>query len=411
MCNLESDCKLPAEDVGDDDDVKETSSYDLKDIHYEGDLAIYTDPNTKYQYTWNTEKNEWEIRNNYQYGFEDDTHTYTDADGVKFFWDKEKKAWFPKINDDFMAQYQMNYGFIDNTQIKQDVEKIEEKPLEKLPQQNKGEKRKPSEPTWFELDNRKNTKVYVSNLPLDITEEEYVEVMQKYGLIMKDDATGKLKIKLYKEPNTDYLKGDGLCTYMKVESVELALKILDGSKLKGKTIHVERAKFQMKGEYDPSLKPKTRKKKEKQKLKRIQEKMFDWRPEKMIGERSQHEKIVIVKNLFVSSMFDENVSLILEYQQDLREECSKCGVVRKVILYDRHPEGVAQINMKTPEEADQCVQLLNNRWFGKRRITAEIWDGKTKFKIQETDAQISERLDKWDKYLEDGDKDDGIKKK
>lgn len=297
----------------------------------------------------------------------------------------------------------MSYGFVDTTKSKPELEvKPEENPKKPpiQPPLKKGEKRKPSEPTWFELDNKKNTKVYVSNLPLDITEEEFVEVMQKCGLIMKDDTTGKLKIKLYKEPNTEYLKGDGLCTYIKVESVDLALKILDGTKLKGKVIKVERAKFQMKGEYDPSLKPKSRKKKEKQKLRRVQEKLFDWRPEKMLGERGQHERIVIVKNLFESSMFDVNVSLILEYQQDLREECSKCGDVRKVIIYDRHPEGVAQINMKTPEEADECVKLLNNRWFGKRQITAEIWDGKTKYKIQETDSQISQRIEKWDKYLE-----------
>ena len=26
-------------------------------------------------------------------------------------WDAAKNAWFPKIDEDFMAQYQMNYGF------------------------------------------------------------------------------------------------------------------------------------------------------------------------------------------------------------------------------------------------------------------------------------------------------------
>lgn len=41
--------------------------------------------------------------------------TYTDKDGAVFFWDVSKSAWFPKIDDDFMARYQMNYGFIDNT--------------------------------------------------------------------------------------------------------------------------------------------------------------------------------------------------------------------------------------------------------------------------------------------------------
>ena len=41
-----------------------------------------------------------------------------------------------------------------------------------------------------------------------------------------------------------------------------------------------------------------------------------------------------MKNLFESKMFDKDASLILEYQQDLREECSKCGDVKKVIIYD-----------------------------------------------------------------------------
>jgi len=53
--------------------------------------------------------------------------------------------------------------------------------------------------------------------------------------------------------------------------VDLALKILDGSQVHGRTLSVQRAKFQMKGEYDPALKPK-RKKKDKDRQKKIHEK-------------------------------------------------------------------------------------------------------------------------------------------
>ena len=42
-------------------------------------------------------------------------------------------------------------------------------------------------PTWFEMDEDKNCNVYVSNLPLDITEEELLEIMTKCGIIMEDD--------------------------------------------------------------------------------------------------------------------------------------------------------------------------------------------------------------------------------
>lgn len=296
-----------------------------------------------------------------------------------------------------MAKYQMNYGFIDNTNVKVDVPKI---PTTAKPKKIKGEKRKASDPTWFELDESQNASVYVSNLPSELSEEEFVDVMQKCGLVMKDPQSGKYKIKLYKEPGTDILKGDALCTYIKVESVELALNVLDGIDLKGKKIKIERAKFQLKGKYDPKLKPKMKKKKDKLKLKKAQEKLFDWRPEKQVGEKAKHERIVVIRNLFDPSIFDIDVGLILEFQQDLREECSKYGEVRKVVIYDRHPEGVAQINMGSPEEADQIVQILHNRWFMKRQLTAEIWDGKTKFKIAETDSEIKQRLDKWDEFLE-----------
>lgn len=51
------------------------------------------------------------------------------------------------------------------------------------------------------------------------------------------------------------------------------------------------------------------------------------------------------------------------------------------IFFQRHKDGVAQINFKDPEEADACVQLFNNRWFNQRKITAETWDGKTKYRF------------------------------
>ncbi|KAK8775922.1 hypothetical protein V5799_030732, partial [Amblyomma americanum] len=55
----------------------------------------------------------------------------------------------------------------------------------------------------------------------------------------------------------------------KVESVELALRILDGYRLRDKEIRVERAQFQLKGSYDPAMKPKKKKQsKDKERLKK-----------------------------------------------------------------------------------------------------------------------------------------------
>lgn len=403
------------------------------DYEFDGESYCYKDVNTGVTYKFDNSKHSWVIKHkdcsadneesedsdnenkddsivkqdmsSGTYGYEGDTHTYTDAtDGTVYFWDKEKNAWFPKVDEDFLAHYQMNYGFTDTSTAVSAKEKVDTGDKKENGEGQPGMKRKagPQEPSWFDMDDQFNTKVYVSNLPVDITEQEFVDVMQKCGLVMKDAETGKMKIKLYMEPGTSQPKGDGLCSYIKIESVDLALKLLDGYELRGHKLHVERAKFQMKGSYDPNLKPKKRKKKEKEKLKKMQEKLFDWRPDKLRGERSKHEKVVIVKNLFDPAIFDKEVSLLLEYQQDLREECSKCGDVRRVVIYDRHPEGVAQITFREPEEADACVSLLNGRWFGQRKITAETWDGKTKYKVAETDAEVQQRLQKWNKFLESG---------
>jgi len=365
-------------------------NYEFDDIHK---TYKYIDKQTNVSYMWNQKCNKWDIEkketislieeknvddDNGEEEFDDDedndqgrtkrivmrqdmskgkyghdgtTQTYTDpADGTVYIWDREKNAWFPKIDDDFLAHYQLSYGFNSNENTTKsvsdtntssetkvnEIQNIETTPESNVISNENSEigKRKllhqPSEPDWFEVDEEHNTKVYVSNLPLDITEQEFIDLMQKCGLIMKDIDNGRMKIKLYTERGTDILKGDALCTYIKRESVDLALKLLDGYKFRDKEIHVEIAKFVMRGaKYDPSLKPKKKKRKDKEKIKKIQEKLFDWRPDKMRGERGKHENVVIVKNLFEKEIFDNDVSLLLEYQNDLREECSKCGVVKK----------------------------------------------------------------------------------
>ncbi|XP_062544220.1 17S U2 SnRNP complex component HTATSF1 [Armigeres subalbatus] len=443
---VEADEEKPS-DESDDKSQDKYAEHVTYDEHGE---AIYTDPETKYRYKWCKVKNEWvpfesehyrwcaesekwipkenpketehyrwcEETNKWIpkqqasevgsiYSNEDGVHHYRDKEGMVHFWDEERKAWFPKVDDDFMARYQLSYGFGDSSTENKQVEStpkeelIPEEPLsEESAAKAQGKKRKgpPEPPKWFELKPEHNTKVYVSNLPLDITEEEFGEVMSKCGMVLKDGRTNKLKLKLYRDSDGT-LKGDGLCHYIKIESVELALSILDNYDIRGHKIRVQQAEFQLKGEYNPALKPKVRKK-EKEKIRKMQEALFDWRPEKMRGERSKHERIVIIRNLFEPELFDREVHLLLEYQNDLREECNKCGTCRRVVLFDRHPEGVAQITMSDPEEADLVVKLLNGRFFGKRKLTAEIWDGRTKFRIAETEADVNKRLGNWEKYLE-----------
>ncbi|CAL1532807.1 unnamed protein product [Lymnaea stagnalis] len=264
-----------------------------------------------------------------------------------------------------------------------------------------GEKRKepPREEGWFEIDPESSTQVYVSELPLDITDDEFKELMSKCGLVMFDPLTQKPKLKLYKDQEGN-MKGDGLCTYIKPESVTLAFQLLDGKELRGKTISVERARFELKGQFDPKKKKKKLSNKAKQKMKEKQQKLFDWRFDKSIFQRGKHERTVILKNMFNIQEFEENPALINELRADVREECQKFGDVKKVFLYDRNPEGVISVTFKEPEEADACIAALNGRWFAKNRVVAFTHDGKTKYDVVETEEERAKRLKDWEAFLE-----------
>ncbi|XP_047661245.1 HIV Tat-specific factor 1 [Tachysurus fulvidraco] len=341
----------------------------------------------------------------------EDPYTYIDPeDGTVYDWDHEKKAWFPKITEDFIAAYQANYGFTedaasaaagDSQPEKTKEEKEEEEEEDEgttKEEKGKGEKRK-AEAGWFDIEKEKNTNVYVSGLPPDITSDEFVELMSKCGIIMRDPLTEEYKIKLYKDSEGNQ-KGDGLCCYLKRESVALAERLLDDYEIRGYRLHVEAARFELKGQYDASKKKK--KSKEYRKKLQQQQKQLDWRPERKGEVRKRHEQVVIIQNMFHPTDFEEDPLVLNEYREDLRTECEKFGEVKKVIIFDRHPDGVASVAFKNPEEADVCVSTLNARWFGGRQLSAQLWDGVTDYQVDETVREREERLKGWSTFLEDG---------
>lgn len=328
-------------------------------------------------------------------------------DDTPYEWDLDKKAWFPKITEDFIASYQANYGFSgdgapSSTGNVQDAntKTVEEPPQKEIPEttdsKKRGEKRK-AESGWFHVEEDRNTNVYVSGLPPDITVDEFIQLMSKFGIIMRDPQTEEFKVKLYKDDQGN-LKGDGLCCYLKKESVELALKLLDEDEIRGYKLHVEVAQFQLKGEYDASKKKK--KCKDYKKKLSLQQKQLDWRPERRAGpNRLRHERVVILKNMFHPMDFEDDPLVLNEIREDLRVECSKFGQIRKLLLFDRHPDGVASVSFREPEEADNCIQTLDGRWFGGRQITAQAWDGTTDYQVEETSREREERLRGWEAFL------------
>ena len=128
-------------------------------------------------------------------------------------WPEFTRLFCSQIDDDFIAMYQANYGFtatgehnpLVNVQSKEERPeknndgaaatngaennskpgKVDEKQADSG---TIGKKRKQEEKKeWFDIDQQTNNNVYVSGLPLEATEEEFLELMSKCGIIMDDD--------------------------------------------------------------------------------------------------------------------------------------------------------------------------------------------------------------------------------
>lgn len=59
-----------------------------------------------------------------------------------------------------------------------------------------------------------------------------------------------------------------------------------------------------------------------------------------------------------------------------------------VFVLQRHPDGVASVAFKEPEEADACILSFNGRWFGGRQLSAQLWDGTTDYQVNKDNRNI-----------------------
>lgn len=59
-----------------------------------------------------------------------------------------------------------------------------------------------------------------------------------------------------------------------------------------------------------------------------------------------------------------------------------------VFVLQRHPDGVASVAFKEPEQADACILSFNGRWFGGRQLSAQLWDGTTDYQVNKNNRNI-----------------------
>lgn len=65
----------------------------------------------------------------------------------------------------------------------------------------------------------------------------------------------------------------------------------------------------------------------------------------------------VIKHMFDPKEFDDEPMYLNEIRDDLQSECGKFGVVKKIMIFDRHPEGVVSVKFEDMQSAMRCIDV------------------------------------------------------
>ncbi|KAI9840009.1 MAG: hypothetical protein M1819_000201 [Sarea resinae] len=342
-------------------------------------------------------------------------------DGQEYEFDEALKRWIPVLDDALLEQQRQAYAVsgVDESAPAQ-PQKKRKNVYTNGEEEGNGKAKKPK--SSAEPRERKNTAVYVTSLPTDVTVDEVQSVFSKCGVIAEEIDSGKPRIKLYTDEAGNF-KGDGLVVYFRAESVNLAIQMLDDTDFRlgvtgpaGK-MKVQAADFSYKSQQDAPTKTSMKdKKKIIKRTQKLNNKLADWDdddPQSITETSSRWDKVVILKHMFTLQELEDDPAAILDIKEDIREECAKLGEVTNVALFDKEPEGVASVRFGNAEAARACVRVMNGRFFDGTQVEAYIANGSEKFKksnekklgVAEDEEEEAEsenqRLDKFGSWLEE----------
>ena len=91
-----------------------------------------------------------------------------------------------------------------------------------------------------------------------------------------------------------------------------------------------------------------------------------------------------------------------ELEEELKVEIqSKIGSVAKIEFFKNNPRCVCKIRFLSSLHAEECIALMNERWFDSRQLKCFYWDGKTDYKIvKESDEAQQQRINEFGDWLD-----------
>jgi len=109
---------------------------------------------------------------------------------------------------------------------------------------------------------------------------------------------------------------------------------------------------------------------------------------------------VVLKGLFDPKEAVGDPQFYSDLKPEIGAECEKIGPVQSLHIFENNPEGVVAVKYETHRAASRCIEVMNGRWFAKRQVSAEFYDGHTQYEVRETDAQEKARIEHFGKWLE-----------
>ena len=289
---------------------------------------------------------------------------------------------------------------------------------------------------------RVNAWVYVTGLPPDATTDELAVHFKRAGILKADAVTSAPRVRIYREADGagEYgeAKGDASLCFLRPESVELAVQLLDGVELRpGFPLAVEPASFTAKGSgeavdsaavagagvgagsgageadargagarREPGSMARGKRRaptpiEQAARLRALEQQVqLSWADEG--DEAGAGLCIVVLRNMFGRG---EAASGEADFADELRADVApeleaRCGALAKLTVFARHAEGVVVAKFREPGGAAACIEAMNGRFFGGRRVACSYWDGREDFRCKEDESAAERREASFGDWLE-----------